>query len=447
MIVKSRKAMRLTDFYYELPDELIARYPTEKRSGSRLLCLDSQTGAVTHKHFTDLIDLLSPNDLLVFNNTRVIPARLLGHKQTGGHVEVLVERILDTKRVLAHVRASKKPKQHSLLFFNNGISFEITGRQNDLFELFLREPGQDNADDKLRQDNAEAEPHQDNAEAKPHQDNVEAEPHQDKTQVGPHQNHATPTVLQVIEMTGEVPIPPYFKRVPDEQDKERYQTIYAKYDGSAAAPTAGLHFDADLFAQLHHNRIGIGYVTLHVGAGTFSPVRVDDITQHRMHTEYVEVDAEICKKIIQTKQAGGRVIAVGTTTVRSLETAARTTIIRHLESSASTSRVGHLESSACTSTVPHLESSAPTPMVHNLQTAASHLPLIEPYSGDTDIFIYPGFPFQCVDALVTNFHFPCSTLLMLVAAKAGHKHIMDAYRIAVSQRYRFFSYGDAMFIV
>jgi S-adenosylmethionine:tRNA ribosyltransferase-isomerase len=346
--------MRLTDFHYDLPDELIARYPTPSRSGSRLLCLDSQTGVVTHKKFPDLIDLLSPNDLLVFNNTRVIPARLLGHKQTGGKIEILVERMLDTKRVLAHVRASKKPALYSLLYFNNAVSFEVVGRKEELFELLLQ---------------------------------------------------GDQTVLQVLEMIGEVPIPPYFERAPDENDKERYQTIYAKQDGSVAAPTAGLHFDADLFEQLHQKNINIGYVTLHVGAGTFAPVRVDDITQHHMHAEYIEVSDDICEKIIQTKSAGGRVIAVGTTTVRCLETACQ----------AASQNNGSIS--------------------------------IQPYMGDTNIFIYPGFQFQCVDALLTNFHFPCSTLLMLVAAKAGYKHVMDAYHIAVAERYRFFSYGDAMFIV
>jgi S-adenosylmethionine:tRNA ribosyltransferase-isomerase len=348
--------MRLTDFYYELPNELIARYPMQERSGSRLLCLNSQTGTVTHKKFSDLIDLLSPNDLLVFNNTRVIPARLLGRKQTGGQIEVLVERILNTQRVLAHVRASKKPQLGSLLFFKNGISFEVLGRQEELFELSLQ---------------------------------------------------GDQTVLQILELIGEVPIPPYFERAPDATDKERYQTIYAKYDGSVAAPTAGLHFDMDLFTQLHNKNIELGYVTLHVGAGTFAPVRVDDITQHRMHAEYLEVSDDVCQKIIRTKEKGGRVIAVGTTTVRSLETACG---------------------------------------IVSSKTNSSLVNLIAPYSGETDIFIYPGFQFQCVDSMVTNFHFPCSTLMMLVAAKAGYEHVMNAYRIAVSEKYRFFSYGDAMFI-
>jgi S-adenosylmethionine:tRNA ribosyltransferase-isomerase len=338
--------MRLTDFHYELPDELIARYPLAERSASRLLCLDSQSGEVAHKRFPELIDLLQPNDLLVFNNTRVIPARLLGHKQTGGRIEVLVERILDTKRILAHVRASKKPQPDSRLFFANDVTLQVMGRKNELFELVLQGEG---------------------------------------------------TVLDAIELVGEVPIPPYFDRAPDENDKERYQTIYAEHKGSVAAPTAGLHFDAAMFAKLKAKNIAIGYVTLHVGAGTFAPVRVDDITQHHMHAEYVEVGAEVCEAIKNTKQAGGRVIAVGTTSVRCLETASRNGVT-------------------------------------------------EPFIGDTDIFIYPGYQFNCIDGLVTNFHLPCSTLLMLIAAKAGYHHVMNAYQAAVEERYRFFSYGDAMFI-
>jgi S-adenosylmethionine:tRNA ribosyltransferase-isomerase len=338
--------MRLTDFHYDLPDDLIARYPLPERSASRLMCLNSQTGAVKHQKFIDLIDFLSPKDLLVFNNTRVIPARLVGQKPTGGRVEVLVERILDDKRVLAHLKASKKPQPQSQLLFANNVVFEVLGRQEDLFELSLS---------------------------------------------------SDQSILHVLETIGEVPIPPYFERAPDETDKLRYQTIYAKHKGSVAAPTAGLHFDDKLFAKLRDKNIAIDYVTLHVGAGTFAPVRVDDITQHRMHAEYIEVSAALCEKIKQTKHAGGRVIAVGTTTARSLETASRTGII-------------------------------------------------QAYQGDTDIFIYPGYQFQCIDALLTNFHLPCSTLLMLVAAKAGYEPIMVAYKMAIEERYRFFSYGDAMFV-
>jgi S-adenosylmethionine:tRNA ribosyltransferase-isomerase len=338
--------MLLSDFEYELPPNLIARYPLEERSASRLLCLDSQTNQLTHRHFIDLISLLNPNDLLVLNDSRVIPARLWGTKETGGQVEILVERVLDRHRVLAHVRASKSPRPQTYLILTPDVRFEVLGRQNDLFEL--------------RCDHEKS-------------------------------------VLDVIESIGEIPLPPYFQRDPEESDKERYQTIYAKHKGSVAAPTAGLHFDANLFAQLREKGIETASLTLHVGAGTFAPVRVDNIEQHRMHAEYIEVPHSLCDKIKNTKAKGGRVIAVGTTTARSLETA---------------SRDGE----------------------------------IKPFAGDTNIFIYPGFQFHCVDALITNFHLPGSTLLMLVSAFAGHELIMTAYREAVEQAYRFFSYGDAMFL-
>lgn len=338
--------MQLKDFDYELPSELIARYPLANRADSRLLCLDSQTGSLGHRSFKDLIGLISDKDLLVFNNTRVIPARLLGQKQTGGRIEVLVERILDAHRVLAHVRASKSPRPQSYLIFKDAIQFEVMGRHNELFELRCDLPV---------------------------------------------------PILEVIEKIGEIPIPPYFNRDPEESDKERYQTIYALHKGSVAAPTAGLHFDDELMQKLQEKGVGMGFVTLHVGAGTFAPVRVEDITQHRMHSEYLEISEDLCERVRKTKEKGGRVIAVGTTSARSLETA---------------SRSGR----------------------------------IQPFKGDTDIFIYPGYQFNCVDALITNFHLPCSTLLMLVAAFSGYEHIMQAYQQAVTEKYRFFSYGDAMFL-
>ena len=338
--------VQLSDFYYELPKELIARYPLEKRSGSRLLSLNGKTGAISHQQFSALVSLLSPNDLLICNNTRVIAARLRGKKESGGQIEVLVERILDDHRVLAHVRASKTPKPGSLLLFAEAVQFEVIQRHQDLFELKCLAPQ---------------------------------------------------PIFEVIDAIGEIPLPPYFHRPPEESDKERYQTIYAEYKGSVAAPTAGLHFDAELFNQLKNKGIEIAYLTLHVGAGTFSPVRVDNIREHRMHPEYIDVSAVLCEKIRKTKARGGRIVAVGTTTARSLETAAR-----------------------CGE--------------------------IQPYSGDTDIFIYPGFEFQCVDALITNFHLPSSTLLMLVSAFGGHQQVMKAYQNAVAACYRFFSYGDAMWI-
>lgn len=335
----------LADFHYDLPEEQIARYPLEKRSDSRLLVLDKKSGEIRHQSFRDILSLVTPNDLIVCNNSRVIAARLFGNKVTGGQVEMLVERILDDKHILAHVRASKTPKTGSVLFFSDVI-FKVLGRKNDLFELRV----------------------------------------EDKR-----------PVLEVIEMIGHIPIPPYFDRQSETLDKERYQTIYAKDKGSVAAPTAGLHFDEELFGSLARLPVEIDYVTLHVGAGTFSPVRVNDIRTHRMHSEYIEVSESLCEKINQTKARGGRVIAVGTTTARSLETA---------------SRSGK----------------------------------IQKYSGDTDIFIYPGFEFQCVDALITNFHLPASTLLMLVSAFGGYDSVLAAYRTAVIEKYRFFSYGDAMWI-
>lgn len=338
--------MKLSDFNYDLPPELIARYPLEKRSASRLMCIKRETGEIVHRQFIDLLNLISENDLLICNNTQVIPARLFGMKETGGRIEMLVERILDQHRVIAHIRSSKSPKPGARLIFADTVHFEMLQRHDDLFEL--------RCDDQR-------------------------------------------SVLEVLETLGEIPLPHYFHRQAEESDKERYQTIYAKHKGSVAAPTAGLHFDHELFAKIREKGVEIAYVTLHIGAGTFAPVRIDDITKHKMHAEYIEVSADICEKIKATKAKGGRVIAVGTTAARSLETA---------------SLSGE----------------------------------IKPFYGDTDIFIYPGFQFQTVDALVTNLHLPGSTLLMLVSALAGYELMMTAYKQAVDQRYRFFSYGDAMFI-
>lgn len=336
--------MRLTDFHYELPDELIASYPLAKRSASRLLCLQGET--IQHGLFTDLLTLLQAGDLLVFNNTRVIAARLLGQKESGGKVEMLIERVLDEHRVLAHVRASKSPKPGSYLVFANNVRFEMLQRHDDLFEL--------RCDDERN-------------------------------------------VLDVIEEIGEIPLPPYFNRAPEENDKERYQTVYAQHKGSVAAPTAGLHFDEEILEKLREKGVQMDFVTLHVGAGTFAPVRIDEIEKHKMHAEYLVVTENLCEQVRKTKAQGGRVIAVGTTSARSLETA---------------SASGELQ----------------------------------PFCGDTDIFIYPGYQFKCVDALITNLHLPASTLLMLVSAFSGHANIMQAYQEAVAKKYRFFSYGDAMFL-
>jgi len=342
----SVRIMQLTDFHYDLPDELIARFPLAERSASRLLCLDRKTGAITHRQFRDLAELLEPGDLLVCNNSRVIAARLVGQKASGGKVEILVERVLDAKRILAQVRASKTLKPQGVIILSTDVRFTTLQRHDDLFEL-----------------------------------QCEDDRH----------------VLEVIEALGQVPIPPYFARASQACDKERYQTIYAEHRGSVAAPTAGLHFDADLLSHLRTKGVEIGFVTLHVGAGTFASVRVADITQHRMHAEYIEVSAALCEQIRATKARGKRIIAVGTTTARSLETA---------------SRAGD----------------------------------IQPFLGDTDIFIYPGYSFQCIDALITNFHLPCSTLLMLVCAWGGYEAVLAAYKVAIQENYRFFSYGDAMLI-
>ncbi|MBR2514083.1 MAG: tRNA preQ1(34) S-adenosylmethionine ribosyltransferase-isomerase QueA [Halomonas sp.] len=341
--------MQRADFHFELPDELIARYPSEQRSDCRLLCVDGQSGALDHRRFTDLLEILEPGDLLVFNDTRVIPARLHGHKASGGKVEMLLERPLDTHRGLAHIRSSKSPKPGTELIFEGDIHAIVEGRRDALFELrFLGD---------------------------------------------------TP-MIALLEKHGHMPLPPYITREDELSDRDRYQTVYARRDGAVAAPTAGLHFDQPLLDALAEKGINSAFVTLHVGAGTFQPVRVDNILEHHMHSEWIEVSEAACQKVRDTQAAGKRVVAVGTTSVRCLE-------------------------SAC------------------MKSANGE---IAPYSGDTDIFIYPGYEWRCVDALITNFHLPESTLLMLVSAFAGYDHMMNAYRSAVDERYAFFSYGDAMLL-
>ena len=336
--------MKKSDFNFTLPQCLIAQYPAAQRSASRLLVLTREQRA--HRQFNDFIDLVQPGDLLVFNDTKVIPARIFGHKDSGGKVEVLVERVLDAQHFLAHIRASKSPKINTILHLEGDVDVKIIEREQDLFVL---------------------------------------------------QNLAAQPVMQLLEQYGHIPLPPYIDRAVKPIDKERYQTIYAKHQGAVAAPTAGLHFDTAMLEALTNKGVEFAFVTLHVGAGTFQPVRVDDIKAHKMHAERIEVSAAVCEQIKNTKANGKRVIAVGTTSVRCLE-------------------------------------------------AVSQGNKIEPYCGDTDIFIYPGYDFSCVDALLTNFHLPESTLLMLVAAFAGYTNIMEAYAEAVLKKYRFFSYGDAMFI-
>ncbi|GKV96041.1 tRNA preQ1(34) S-adenosylmethionine ribosyltransferase-isomerase QueA [Pectobacterium aroidearum] len=343
--------MRVADFSFELPESLIAHYPQAERSGCRLLSLDGPTGDLTHGVFTDLLDKLNPGDLLVFNNTRVIPARLFGRKVSGGKLEVLVERVLDDHRVLAHVRASKAPKPGTELLLGDDESVKATmaARHDALFELHF-----DDSRD----------------------------------------------VLSILNDIGHMPLPPYIDRPDEDADRELYQTVYSQRPGAVAAPTAGLHFDEPMLAALREKGIEMAFVTLHVGAGTFQPVRVDTIEDHIMHAEYAEVPQDVVDAVLACKARGNRVIAVGTTSVRSLESAAQ---------------------------------------------ASQNAP-IEPFFGDTKIFIYPGYHYRIIDALVTNFHLPESTLIMLVSAFAGYQNTMSAYRQAVSEQYRFFSYGDAMFI-
>ena len=338
--------MQLSDFYFDLPEELIAAYPLEQRSSSRLLCLEGDSGELVHRTFTDIIDLVEPGDLLVFNDTRVIPARLHGQKESGGKVEMLVERVIGEKRALVHLRASRTPKEGAQLSFEGGIRAEVVGRKEGLFDL---------------------------------------------------QFNITTTLIEALEKHGHMPLPPYIKREDQQSDRERYQTVYNRKPGAVAAPTAGLHFDEALFKRLEAKGVNKAFVTLHVGAGTFRPVKVENIKEHQMHAEYIEVTEEVCAQVAATKAAGKRVIAVGTTSVRCLETAG----------------------------------------------AGGEL---KPFFGDTQIFIYPGYQYQQVDALVTNFHLPESTLMMLVSAFAGYQNTMNAYAVAVQEKYRFFSYGDAMFI-
>ena len=340
--------MRRQDFHYSLPKELIASKPASERRGSRLLQLNGESGQVVHGVFADVLDLLLPGDLLVLNDTRVIPARLFGRKASGGQVEVLIERIQADNRALAHVRASRSPKPGSELVLEDGSSVAVLGREGSLFELQF-------------------------ASDRP--------------------------LLDRLNQLGHMPLPPYIEREDTAIDQERYQTVYSREDkpGAVAAPTAGLHFDEDMLEALKHKGVQITYVTLHVGAGTFQPVKADDIRQHEMHSEWIDVSPETCQQVLDTRKKGGRVVAVGTTSVRCLETAAQS---------------GEL------------------------------LPTV----GDTDIFIFPGYAFKVVDALITNFHLPESTLIMLVSAFAGYNATMEAYRQAVAEQYRFFSYGDAMFI-
>jgi len=336
--------MRTSDFCYELPQRLIARHPLKERATSRLLVV-GEKGDLQDRHFADIVSLIKPGDLLVFNDTRVIPARLFGHKNTGGRVEILVERLLADDLVLAHLRASKTPRAGAGIQLQNGFACVVEGRRDDLFVLRFTGAG----------------------------------------------------VFEVLEQVGHVPLPPYIDRPDIPVDQERYQTVFARKPGAVAAPTAGLHFDDVLLSRLEANGVAMAYVTLHVGAGTFQPVRVENLEDHRMHSECYEVSESTVEAVEAARRRGGRVIAVGTTAVRSLESASRGGVL-----------------AAC--------------------------------RGETNLFIRPGYEFKSVDALITNFHLPESTLLMLVCAFAGYETVMTAYQHAIEENYRFFSYGDGMFL-
>ncbi len=339
-------SMKKSDFYYDLPEALIAQKPLAKRSASRLLCLDKETDKITDRQFVDFLDLLHADDLLVLNNTKVIPARLFGHKQSGGKVEILIERVISEHEVLAHMRSSKSPKAGVIIELDAGFKCQVLGRKEDLFHL---------------------------------------------------QFQGEQSLADILENIGHMPLPPYIERADDENDHTRYQTVFAKQSGAVAAPTAGLHFDDELMARIKAKGIQISFVTLHVASGTFRPVKVDNLAEHIMHKEYFEVPEATVSAVTHTKARGGRVVAIGTTAVRSLESAAQE---------------GALQ--AC--------------------------------SGDTNLFITPGYQFKVVDAMVTNFHLPESTLLMLVSAFAGFDRMQKVYQHAITEKYRFFSYGDAMFI-
>ena len=346
--------MQISDFSFDLPEHLIAQYPAEQRSDSRLLCLNSSSGEIHHNKFSDVLGYLNSGDLLIFNDTKVIPARFFGEKETGGKVELLLERLLSDNRLLMQVKSSKPLGSEMRLriyrknteVIEDSLEAFVVGRSDQFYILQF--------DESL----------------------------QLKEQLFAH---------------GYVPLPPYIKRMNESQDFDRYQTIYAQNDGAVAAPTAGLHFDENLFADLKLKGIDTEFLTLHVGAGTFQPIRVDEVEEHTMHTERFIINERVCEKVHRCKKAGGRVVAVGTTSVRALESAANK---------------GKLS----------------------------------PTDAETDIFIYPGFNFQIVDALITNFHLPESSLLMLVSAFCSRNMILDAYNEAIKNKYRFFSYGDAMFI-
>ncbi|TKS54304.1 tRNA preQ1(34) S-adenosylmethionine ribosyltransferase-isomerase QueA [Luteimonas yindakuii] len=343
--------MKKSDFHFDLPPELIAQAPLAERSASRLLLVPPGEGAFEDRGITDLPDLLQPGDLLVFNDTRVIPARVFGHKPSGGRVEILIERLLPGNEARAQLGASKPSRPGTRITLDGGGEAEVLGRDGAFYLLRFDVDG---------------------------------------------------ALATWLERAGQLPLPPYIRREPGADDSARYQTVFARNTGAVAAPTAGLHFDEPLLDRLRARGVGFGHVTLHVGAGTFQPMRVDDIHEHRMHSEWLNVGADLVAQVRATRAAGGRVIAVGTTVVRALESARQGGALVDGE--------------------------------------------LQPFAGETQIFIFPGYRIRSVDALLTNFHLPESTLLMLVSAFSGRERILAAYAHAVQARYRFFSYGDAMLL-
>jgi len=338
--------MKKSDFSYDLPTELIAQAPLQGRSDSRLLVVPQNSTGFEDRQFSDILDYMNAGDLLVFNDTRVIPARLYGQKQTGGQVEILIERLLPAQQVRAQIGASKAPKPGSTISLNDGTVMTVLSVDNGFYQL---------------------------------------------------QFETDEPVETVLNRLGKMPLPPYIQRTADTSDESRYQTVFAKHAGAVAAPTAGLHFDEALLDTLKQKGVQFGHITLHVGAGTFQPMRAEHVKDHVMHSEWLNVGAELCQQMLETRVRGNRIIAVGTTVVRALE-------------SASVNGVVH------------------------------------PFAGDTQIFIFPGYKIRSVDALITNFHLPESTLLMMVSAFTGKQRIFDAYEYAIAQKYRFFSYGDAMML-
>jgi S-adenosylmethionine:tRNA ribosyltransferase-isomerase len=334
--------MKLTDFDFDLPKSLIAQNPPENRTDSRLLVPQS---TIIDSFFHQIASFIKPGDLLIMNNTRVIPARLFGHKESGGKVEIMIERLLNERQVLALVKASRAPKIKSFITLENGDKAQVISKENGFYVL----------------------------------------------------DFLTDSLLDLLDNIGHIPLPPYIERSDEQADLERYQTVFAKHEGAVAAPTAGLHFDKELLVSLKEMGIDHCFVTLHVGAGTFQPVKVDEITDHKMHSEYFEIDQTTVDKINQTKENGGRIIAVGTTAVRSIESAAKTGKLKSVQE-------------------------------------------------ETNIFIYPGYEFKVVDMMITNFHLPKSSLLMLVSAFIGRERMMEIYQHAIKEKYRFFSYGDAMLL-